>query len=66
MTTIVPTVDFQLNFLRRIQWLLESISYTSTYKFALLIATANLVIEFGVNNFRECSIYYRQLAEQFI
>ena len=62
----MPTADFQLNFLRRIQWLLESSSYTSTYKFALLIATANLAIESGVNDDRECSISYQQLAEQFI
>jgi len=38
----VPTAEFQLNFLRRIQWLLESSSYTSTYKFALLMAMVNL------------------------
>jgi len=62
----MPTAQFQLNFLRRIQWLLESSSYTSTYKFALLMATANLAIESGVNDDRECSISYQQLAEQFI
>ena len=62
----MPTADFQLNFLRRIQWLLESSSYTSTYKFALLMATANLAIESGVNDDRECSISYQQLAEQFV
>ena len=65
-TIIVPSADFQLNFLRRIQWLLESSSYTSTYKFALLMATANLAIESGANDDRECSISYQQLAEQFI
>ena len=62
----MPIADFQLNFLRRIQCLLESSSYTSTYKFALLMATANLAIESGVNDDRECSISYQQLAEQFI
>lgn len=62
----MPTADLQLNFLRRIQWLLESSSYTSTYKFALLMSTANLAIESGVNDDRECSISYQQLAEQFI
>ena len=62
----MPSADFQLNFLKRIQWLLESSSYTSTYKFALLIATANLAIESGVNDGRECSISYQQLAEQFV
>lgn len=62
----MPSADFQLTFLRRIQWLLDSSSYTSTYKFALLMATTNLAIESGVNYDRECSISYQQLAEQFI
>ena len=62
----MPTAEFQLNFLRRIQWLLESSSYTSTYKFALLISVTNLSIESGLNDNRECVISYEQLAEQFI
>ncbi|WP_227681762.1 hypothetical protein [Psychrobacter glacincola] len=62
----MPSADFQLNFLRRIQWLLESSSYTSTYKFALLMATANLAIESGVSDNSECSISYEELAEQFV
>ena len=62
----MPTAEFQLNFLRRIQWLLESSYYTSTYKFALLISVTNLSIESGLNDNRECVISYEQLAEQFI
>ena len=62
----MPTAEFQLNFLRRIQWLLESSSYTSTYKFALLMAMVNLSIETGVSDDSEHSISYEQLAEQFI
>jgi len=62
----VPTAEFQLNFLRRIQWLLESSSYTSTYKFALLMAMVNLSIESGIDDDSEHSISYEQLAEQFI
>ena len=58
--------DFQLNFLRRIQWLLESSSYTSTYKFALLMTIVNLSIESGINDDSEHSISYEQLAEQFV
>ncbi len=63
---IVPTAEFQLNFLRRIQWLLESSYYTSTYKFALLMAMVNLAIESGINDDSEHSISYEQLAERFI
>ncbi|GAA0804895.1 HNH endonuclease [Psychrobacter piscatorii] len=62
----MPTAEFQLNFLRRIQWLLESSSYTSTYKFALLMAMVNLSIESGINDDSEHSISYEQLADQFI
>lgn len=62
----MPTADFQINFLRNIQWLLESSSYTSTYKFALLMAMTNLCIESGIDDDREHIINYQQLAEQFI
>lgn len=61
-----PTADFQINFLRNIQWLLESSSYTSTYKFALLMAITNLAIESGIDDDRTHTITYQQLAEQFI
>jgi hypothetical protein len=61
-----PSADFQLNFLRDIQWLLESSSYTSTYKFALLMALANLSIESGIDDNSPHTISYKQLAEQFI
>ena len=62
----MPTAEYQLKFLRRIQWMLESSSYTSTYKFALLMAMVNLSIESGINDDSEHSISYEQLAEQFI
>lgn len=61
-----PSAAFQLNFLRDIQWLLESSSYTSTYKFALLMALANLSIESGIGDNNPHTISYRQLAEQFM
>ena len=61
-----PSAAFQLNFLRDIQWLLESSSYTSTYKFALLMALANLSIESGIDDNSPHTISYRQLAEQFM
>lgn len=60
------TADFQIGFLNNIQWLLESSSYTSTYKFALLISLSNLSIESGIDDNSAYSISYLQLAEQFI
>ena len=62
----MPSADFQLNFLRRIQWLLESSSYTSTYKFALLMAMTNLSIESAISDNSECIMSYEELAEQFV
>lgn len=61
-----PSADFQLNFLRDIQWLLESSSYNSTYKFALLMSLVNLSIESGIGDNSPHTISYRQLAEQFM
>ena len=62
----VPSAAFQLNFLRDIQWLLESSSYNSTYKFALLMSLVNLSIESGIGDNSSHTISYRQLAEQFM
>ena len=62
----MPTAEFQLNFLRRIQWLLESSSYTSTYKFALLMAMTNLSIESAINDSSECSISYEVNRPDYI
>ena len=61
-----PTADFQIGFLNNIQWLLESSSYTSTYKFALLISLSNLAIESGIDDNSTYSVSYLQIAEQFI
>ncbi len=39
--------EFQIQFLNKIQLLLESGKFTSTYKFALLIALTNVAVEKG-------------------
>lgn len=61
-----PPANFQIDFLRNIQWLLESSSYNSTYKFALIIALANLSIESGIGDQRSLTINYEQVAEQLL
>lgn len=61
-----PTFDFQIKFLKYIQWLLESGSYTSTYKFALLMSLVNVAIESGTHGNDPLPISYERLAEQFI
>lgn len=66
MTYQHPSLDFQIKFLKYIQWLLESSSYTSSYKFALLMSLVNIAIESGVQDDRSYFVSYQQLAEQFI
>ncbi len=61
-----PSADFQIDFLRNLQWLLESSSYNTTYKFALIIALSNLSIESGISDQRSLPLSYEQIAEQFI
>ncbi|WP_201532847.1 HNH endonuclease [Psychrobacter ciconiae] len=61
-----PTFDFQIKFLKYIQWLLESGSYTSTYKFALLMSLVNVAIESEAYGNSTLFISYEALAEQFI
>lgn len=61
-----PSADFQIDFLRNLQWLLESSSYNTTYKFALIIALSNLSIESGISDQRSLTLSYEQIAEQFI
>lgn len=42
-----PTAEDQLQFLNNIQRLLDEGQFTSTYKFALLMALADLAVEQG-------------------
>lgn len=66
LALIAPSADFQIDFLRNLQWLLESSSYNTTYKFALIIALSNLSIESGISDQRNLTLSYEQIAEQFI
>ena len=43
----IPSADEQIRFLKQIQRILQSGSYTSTYKFALLMSITRLAIEQG-------------------
>ena len=47
MSTELPTPEDQLHFLQKIQLLLEEGVFTSTYKYALLMALADLAVEYG-------------------
>ena len=47
MPDFTPTAQQQLKFLKNIQLILQSGSFSSTYKFALLISLSRSVIEKG-------------------
>ena len=47
MPSLPPTAEFQLDFLANVERLLSQGRFTSTYKFALLIALTNIAVEQG-------------------
>ena len=47
MPSPTPSADFQLDFLAKVERLLSQGRFTSTYKFALLIALTNIAVEQG-------------------
>src|SRR5690606_8051645 len=61
-----PTAQEQLKFLKNIQLILQSGSFSSTYKFALLISLSRLAIERGEDSGEQLAIDYNDIAEKFI
>lgn len=66
MADFIPTAQQQLKFLKNIQLILQSGSFSSTYKFALLISLSRLAIEKGEDTGRILSLEYTDIAEKFI
>ena len=62
----IPNADQQLQFFQRIQQLLTDANFTSTYKFALLLAITELSVEIGQDNGQPLAIPIRLLAEKTI
>ena len=62
----IPTAQQQLKFLKNIQLILQSGSFSSTYKFALLISLSRLAIEKGQDTGQPLSLAYTDIAEKFI
>jgi hypothetical protein len=63
---LIPSAEQQLQFLQRIQQLLNDASFTSTYKFALLLAITELSVEIGLDNGEALAIPMVRLAEKTI
>lgn len=60
-----PTAEEQLEFLQRIQSLFEDGNFSATYKYALLMALAELVVELGEDNGNELSLDMAKIGEKF-
>lgn len=65
MTWPRPTPERQLEFLQRIQSLFEDGDFAATYKFALLMALAELAIERGTDDGRPLDLALTQIGEKF-
>jgi 5-methylcytosine-specific restriction endonuclease McrA len=62
----VPSAEDQIRFLVRVQRILDEGSFVSTYKFALLLALAQVSIERGDDSGRPLTVTTRELAEHFV
>ncbi|MDQ9019572.1 HNH endonuclease signature motif containing protein [Acinetobacter sichuanensis] len=66
MLNLIPTAQEQLKFLKNIQLILQSGSFSSTYKFSLLISLSRLAIEKGGDTGARLTLEYSEIAEKFI
>jgi hypothetical protein len=61
-----PTAEEHLAFLVKLQRLLSEGDFTATYKFALLMALADIAVERGHDDVRPLEIPMRDIAEKFV
>jgi hypothetical protein len=59
-----PTAEFHLAFLAKIERLLSQGRFTSTYKFALLIALTNIAVEQGDDSGDELEVEVDEIARR--
>jgi hypothetical protein len=64
--TTAPTPAEQIAFLGNIERLLSEGQFVATYKYALLVAIANLAVQLGNDDGGELELPLRAIAEQFI
>jgi|SRR5471030_451423 len=62
----IPSAEEQLRFLTNIQRLFAEGDFTATYKFALLIAFADLAVELGADDGQVLELTIRQIGDRFI
>jgi 5-methylcytosine-specific restriction endonuclease McrA len=61
-----PSADAQLQFLSKLQRVFAEGDFTATYKFALLIALADLAVELGSDTDDQLVLTNRQIGERFV
>ncbi|WP_459720304.1 HNH endonuclease [Paraburkholderia sp. 2C] len=64
--TLAPTADQQLAFLRQLQLVFDEGEFSSTYKYALLLALGELAVEMGDDTGSSLQIPIERIAEKFI
>lgn len=62
----VPSASSQLEFLQNVQAILEDGQFVATYKFALLVALADLAVESGLTDDAPCPIPLSDIAGKFV
>src|ERR1700722_11400236 len=63
---MIPTAEEQLAFLMKVQRILSEGQFTATYKYALLLALADLAVEVGDDSGSPLVISTKQIAGRFI
>ena len=66
LTQPIPSAEDQLHFLSNIQRVFAEGDFTATYKFALLIALADLAVELGADDGCELVLSNRKIGDRFI
>lgn len=61
----LPSSDAQLQFLQHLQRLFEEGEFSATYKYALLLALAELAVELGSENGASLALPISRIAEKF-
>lgn len=61
-----PSAEAQLAFLGKLQRLFAEGDFTATYKFALLVALADLAVELGADDGEPLELATRRIGERFV
>jgi len=63
---MIPSAESRIEFLNKIQRILDEGKFTSTYKYALLLSLAELSVEKGDDSGEELTVSLNEIAEKFI